>query len=164
MLFYSGDQAPSRSRGAWGPTHQCYCQAGAGVEGNKVNPSNRAVRLPITPGLLLQLRGAWLKVKEGRDGHMLWAAAALCFFAFLRVGEMTVPSDAGYDEKTHLSFTDVAVNSRANPTMLKVKIKASVQSQGGCLCRQDGRSAMSSLSGPVLYGSKGLRCGPPVCL
>ena len=44
-----------------------------------------------------------------------WAAASLCFFGFLRSGEMTVPEGAQYDELTHLNFRDLAVDSRENP-------------------------------------------------
>ena len=56
---------------------------------------------------------------------MLWAAALLCFFGFLRSGEITVPSDSTFDEGAHLSFKDVAVDSFQEPRLLKVRIKAS---------------------------------------
>ena len=56
---------------------------------------------------------------------MLWAAASLCFFGFLRSGEITVPSDSAYDEGAHLSFEDISVDCIENPQVLKVRIKAS---------------------------------------
>ena len=56
---------------------------------------------------------------------MLWAAASLCFFAFLRSGEITVPADGAYDEGAHLSFDDVAVDDLKKPSTLKVRIKTS---------------------------------------
>ena len=55
---------------------------------------------------------------------MLWAAATLCFFGFLRSGEITVPSETVFDEGAHLTFEDVTVDCITNPQMLKVKIKA----------------------------------------
>ena len=61
-------------------------------------------RQPITPDLLLKLRGVWLGQSEGRDGHMLWAASSLCFFGFLRPGEITVPTDTAFDSSAHLNF------------------------------------------------------------
>ena len=87
---------------------------------NKIKP-----RQPITPDLLLKLRGVWLKGPRGGDGTMLWAAATLCFFGFLRSGEITVPSDSEFDASTHLTFLDVAVDKLQAPSMLKVHIKAS---------------------------------------
>lgn len=56
---------------------------------------------------------------------MLWAASCLCFFAFLRVGEMTVPSDSSFDLSVHLSVGDVAVDAQQNPSMVRVRIKRS---------------------------------------
>lgn len=56
---------------------------------------------------------------------MLWAAATLCFFGFLRAGEITVPSDKGYDHTALLSFSDIAVDNMANPSIMQVHIKAS---------------------------------------
>ena len=56
---------------------------------------------------------------------MLWAAAALCFFAFLRSGEISIPADSAFDERAHLSFNDVEVDSLKEPTTVRVRIKAS---------------------------------------
>lgn len=56
---------------------------------------------------------------------MLWAAALLCFFGFMRSGELTIPSDSSYDESAHLSFKYVSVDSFRNPQVLRVRIKAS---------------------------------------
>ena len=47
------------------------------------------------------------------------------FFGFLRLGEITVPSDSEFDASTHLTFRDVAVDKLQAPSMLKVHIKAS---------------------------------------
>ncbi len=82
-------------------------------------------RLPITPDLLGKLREAWLDQPRGKDGSMLWAASALCFFGFLRSGEATVPSDTSFEESSHLTFRDIAVDDLASPTMLRVHLKSS---------------------------------------
>ena len=60
-------------------------------------------RLPITLPLLAKLRGAWYAGQSRRDAMMLWAAATMCFFGFLRVGEVVVPSDSAFDPTVHLS-------------------------------------------------------------
>ena len=82
-------------------------------------------RLPITPDLLLKIRQVWFNSHHHQDDAMLWAAALLCFFGFLRAGEIIIPSDTAYDEGTHISFSDVMVDSFNNPHVLKVRIKAS---------------------------------------
>ena len=80
-------------------------------------------RFPITPVLLKNLWEVWSSKKEEHDTKMLWAACCLCFFAFLRAGEMTVPSDKDYDEAVHLSVSDISVDDPEHPSMLKIRIK-----------------------------------------
>ena len=82
-------------------------------------------RLPITPMLLKKLWQAWSPKGQEHDQKMLWAACCLCFFAFLRAGEMTVPSDAEYDDAVHLSVKDIAVDDPAHPSVMQVRIKQS---------------------------------------
>ena len=56
---------------------------------------------------------------------MLWAACCLCFFGFLRSGEVTVPSLKEYDSEGHLSVGDVALDSQRDPSVVRVHIKQS---------------------------------------
>ena len=56
---------------------------------------------------------------------MLWTASCLCFFGFLRAGELTDPTEAEYDAGVHLNFSDVALDSKCNPSFLRVHIMAS---------------------------------------
>ena len=56
---------------------------------------------------------------------MLWAASTLCFFGFMRSGEIIVPSDTTFEDSTHLTFADVAVDNLTSPSMLRVHLKAS---------------------------------------
>lgn len=67
----------------------------------------------------------WEKNSRDFDPIMMWAAYCLCFFGFLRAGEITVPSEKAYDSGEHLNIADIAVDRVANPTTLKMKIKAS---------------------------------------
>ena len=90
----------------------------------KTTPGKRA-RLPITPEILLKLRGVWEARSKDYNSIMLWGACCLCYFGFLRAGEITVPSQAAYDSGMHLNFADITVDSVSNPTLLKVRIKAS---------------------------------------
>lgn len=94
------------------------------LQARAVGP-NRCTRLPITPDLLLRMKESWQRAGAAQDNAMLWAASTLCFFGFLRSGEITVPTESGFDEGAHLSFKDVTVDCISNPQMLKVRIKAS---------------------------------------
>ena len=90
----------------------------------KKSPGKR-VRLPITPDILLKLRGVWEGDSRKYDSIMLWGACCLCYFGFLRAGEIAVPSEAAYDPGEHLNAADISVDSIANPKLLKIKIKSS---------------------------------------
>ena len=85
----------------------------------------QTTRLPITPSLLLLLRAAWERLPSKFDAIMLWAAACMCFFGFLRSGEVVVPSDSSFDQQVHLAFGDVRVNDVSAPSFLVVTLKAS---------------------------------------
>eukprot|EP00731_Ephydatia_muelleri_P006682 Em0003g930a len=64
-------------------------------------------RLPMTPPILMKMWDIWSRVPERGDASMLWAASCMCFFLFLRSGEIVVPSDGAYDSSVHLSYGDV---------------------------------------------------------
>ena len=91
----------------------------------KATAGQRQTRLPITPAILRALRKVWEGDLDREKASMLWAAACMCFFGFLRSGEIVVPKDDEYDETVHLSYGDVKVDSTINPSYLEVRIKAS---------------------------------------
>jgi len=62
------------------------------------------------------MRSIWERDPHNFDHIMLWAACTLCFFGFLRSGEISVPSDNCYDP---------AVDNLSDPSVLQVRIKAS---------------------------------------
>ena len=90
----------------------------------KVGASSRT-RLPITPSLLRELQKVWSLAGSTPDAKMIWAACCLCFFGFLRAGEMTVPSDGEFDPSVHLCLSDVALDDNRRPSLLRVTIKQS---------------------------------------
>ena len=99
------------------------------LKGVKSNEAKRGggsrERLPITPSILRKLREVWLPIASDPDTKLIWAACCLCFFAFLRAGELTVPSDGSYDPVVHLSFSDLAVDNLQKPSSLRNTIKQS---------------------------------------
>ena len=82
-------------------------------------------RLPITIQILHKLKGVWLAEPNQFDAAMLWAASSMCFFGFLRAGEVVVPSDHEYDASVHLSVEDVLVDNTITPQWLEIQVKAS---------------------------------------
>lgn len=82
-------------------------------------------RLPITPEILGRLRRSWDRQSNVFDAKMLWAASCLCFFGFLRSGEIVSPTTKSHDPAYHLTVRDVSVDSREAPSRIQVQIKAS---------------------------------------
>ena len=82
-------------------------------------------RLPITPEILKRIRQYWKGRQAEWDIVMLWAAMTLCFYGFLRVGEVVVPSDTEFDPSQHLEYVDVAVDDKRQPSFITVNIKQS---------------------------------------
>ena len=90
------------------------------------DPNRQArTRLPITPKILLDMQQVWSKTPTDWNNIMIWAACCMCFYGFLRSGEVTVPSTAGYDPGAHLSHGDVAIDDPARTSLVQIRIKAS---------------------------------------
>ncbi len=87
-------------------------------------PSGRT-RLPITPELLRGMQVAWQSHPNPKDAVMLWAAATICFFGFLRAGEVVIPGDHELDPAIHLAHGDVTVDNVQDPKFIVVVVKAS---------------------------------------
>ena len=97
-----------------------------GVKKNEaVTGSSGRECLHITPVIMRQLRGVWCLSGESWDTKLIWAACCLCFFGFLRAGELTVPSNNGYDPAVHLNVGDLALDNATQPSLIRVKVKQS---------------------------------------
>ena len=86
---------------------------------------NQRTRLPITADLMRQMKAILMKDCKDEDNIMLWAAMSLCFFGFLRAGEMTLASESSFDPGANLCFSDIAIDDPEKPTILRVRIKES---------------------------------------
>ena len=90
-----------------------------GIKRVEVESGNdKRERLPISPSILIKLNEAWSDSILDHDTKMIWTACCLCFFAFLWAGEMTVPSDSGYDPSVHLSINDISVDNSSHPSIM----------------------------------------------
>ena len=65
----------------------------------------------------------------GQISKMLWAAACLALFAFLRVGEFTSSTTNKFDSNADLSISDVSVDNSCSPSMMLVHLKQSKTDQ-----------------------------------
>ena len=89
-------------------------------------------RLPITPATLRKLRLIWIKDSEriSFNNIMLWAACLVTFFSLCLSREVTVEQENHYDASIHLSYSDLAVDDPANPSVISMLIKKSKTVQG----------------------------------
>ena len=69
------------------------------------------------------MRLSWETRKKEAEIIMLWAACTVCFFGFMRSGEVVIPSHNSFDPSYHLAWEDLAVNSRENPTFMQLTLK-----------------------------------------
>ena len=77
-----------------------------GIKSEEAKKDNRPrPRLPITPAILAQIDHILLKDPSNSDNIMLWSASLLCFFGFLRSGEITIPTLTSYDPELQLYFS-----------------------------------------------------------
>ena len=79
----------------------------------------------MTPNVLLRIKTAWEKETINDDRVMLWAAFTLCFFSFMRSGEIGANSESDFDPTRNLTMQDVAIDNLTNPQILKIRLKCS---------------------------------------
>ena len=83
-------------------------------------------RLPITPTLFRNIWQSWRGSPMDHDKVLLWAAITMCFFGFMRSGELCIHDTArGFDETRDLTFKDVAVDDYRDPSFIRIHLKTS---------------------------------------
>ena len=80
---------------------------------------------PITLEIMQGIKSVLLSQSNSYQNTMIWAACYLVFFGFLRSSKFTVPAQDCFDNSTHLSPQDIAIDCRHSPSMIKVRIKQS---------------------------------------
>lgn len=102
-----------------------YALRGVKLRQAKSRETRPQKRLPVTMDIMDKLRDFWSKEDKSYDSIMLWAASCMCFYGFLRSGEITVASMAEFDPEGHLGEGDVALDKLEDPAVVRVHIKAS---------------------------------------
>ena len=72
-----------------------------------------------------------LNAASDNERDLIWAVASLVFFEFFDLGELLMDKESVYTQATHLSWGDVATDSRDKPSMLRVHLKRSKYDQFG---------------------------------
>ena len=90
------------------------------VKGLTASRVSRVCR-PVTPQILL--KQVWELLPDRHNSVRLWAAACMCFFGFLRSGEVVVPSESNYDSSAYLSLGDVWVDSVVSPQYVEIVLR-----------------------------------------
>ena len=85
---------------------------------------NTINRLPITDDIMLLTIYSHLNMALV-DHSMFWAACCFAYFGFLRSAEFTIPSLSSYSVASHLNVQDLAIDSSAAPSCIRVNVKAS---------------------------------------
>ena len=88
-------------------------------------PKSADVRLPITPYILKAIKTSLKRDPYNHNNIMLWAACCLAIFAFLRSGELMIPTMLTFDTTWHLTPQGIMVDNKTKPTRLFVRIKGS---------------------------------------
>lgn len=96
-----------------------------GIKKEYLKSAQHQTRLPITRSIMDKIRLVLHERADSYNNKLMWAACCMAFFGFLRCSEFTVPSQDGYDPDSHLSLSDISVDSRTDPSMIRIHVKQS---------------------------------------
>ena len=103
----------------------------AGIQrARALSGSSSRTRLPITAAVLGRI-GAQLESSSHPHKELMWAVACTAFFGFFRLGEL-LPESATVDQSSPvIVWSDVAVDSRESPVMVRIHLRRSKCDQFG---------------------------------
>ena len=78
-------------------------------------------RMPITSHIMAHLLSAWQSgIEDDYETRLLWAAACLAFFGFLRSGEFAAETST---TPPSIQVSDVSVDSRTAPSVVSIHLR-----------------------------------------
>ena len=104
----------------------CLQQVLKGIKKVQAATTHPRVCRPITLEIMQGIKSVLLSLSHSYQNTMIWAACCLAFFGFLRSSNFTVPAQDHFDNSTHLSPQDIAIDCQHSPSMIKVRIKQSM--------------------------------------
>ena len=69
------------------------------------------------------------KVYDQTPLHTMWATCCTAFFSLLRVSEFTAPTQSHFNSSSHLSLTDVTLDSHTSLQVVRITLKQSKTDQ-----------------------------------
>ena len=93
----------------------CQVLRGIKIAQASSDKATRQPQLPVTPETLRRIKSAWENKGLDADKVMLWAAFTLCFFCFMRSGELGVGGDGSFDPSRDLTLEDIVIDDIHNP-------------------------------------------------
>ena len=102
-----------------------------------------------------------------QDDLMMWATCCIAFFGLLRVSGFTAPTQSHFNSSSHLSLTDIALDSRTSPQVIRITLKQSKTDQlrqGTHLYLGKTGHHVCSVEAIIPYLiARGNRPAPPLC-
>ena len=100
-----------------------------GIQKTQCVTKSPKTRQPITFKILEGVRSVLLKHPCTQDDLMIWAACCIAFFGLLRVSEFTTPTQTHFNPSSHLSLSDIALDSHTSPQVIRITLKQSKTDQ-----------------------------------
>ena len=87
------------------------------------------ILLPITTGMMLKIKASPAQEPHSFENRLVWAAACMGFFGFLRCSEFLTPDNAPFDPQVHLCMADLHYINSGSHHHIEVLIKTSKTDQ-----------------------------------
>ena len=94
-----------------------------GIKREQLHTRPLKKRLPVTTSIMRQIKEVLLCHPHQYHNILMWAVCCTAFFGFLRCSEFTIPTQQSYDPEVHLSIDDLAIDSIATSSLIKLTIK-----------------------------------------
>ena len=89
----------------------------------------KTIRLPVTASIMRRIKSVLAREGALYYNVLTWAACCVGFFGFLRCGEFLVPDGSDFDPNTHLSLSDISLDTSGNNWRFTLSLKVSKTDQ-----------------------------------
>ena len=89
----------------------------------------KTIWLPITASIMRRIKSVLTREGALYYNILTWAARCVEFFGFLQCGEFLVPDGSDFDFNTHLSLSDISLDTSGNNWRFTLSLKISKTDQ-----------------------------------